>query len=882
MERAPAKGSAEGSLHYDHRFAVKILAVSAHYPPNFVSGGTLAPQRVARGMRRRGHDVEVFAGWLGDRPSLETWTEVDEEGVPVHWVATTPWTAWNDERNFDNPAVVELFADRLRRFAPDLVHVHSLQTLGGGIVAAAADAGVATVVTMHDFWWVCARQFLVDRDFVPCCPVVDAGVCPCEVDHDWLLDRNRRLRAQLASADLVLAVSSASRSLLEANGVGRDRLEVDENGLPTPVESAGSETVGVAEPAAIGPLRILFAGGADRMKGGHVLLDALLRLERDGRWSLTAYGLRPLAEELGHPALGRGEIDWRASFGPDEASSVFGSCDVVVVPSVMRESHSILTREALLHGRAVVVTDTFGPEEVVEEGRNGFVVPAGDACSLADVLRALVDDRALVAAMSSAETTTRIRPIDEQVDWLVRRFDRLLADRTAPAPEARPLRKVLFVVGIEGAPLRYRARLPAEGLALLGVEASVRHYRDPEAWREAFESDAVVIYRVPATRQVLQLLDALGEAGTPRFFDVDDLIFDPDLHAEIPALQILPPEEASLWMEGVRRYRTTMEHCDAFVGSTEAMCAHARDVVGMPAFRYANGVGMELGRISDREHARPRRSGPFRFGYLSGTDTHDHDWAEIEPAVVIFLERHPEAELWVGGLLRTSSVLDRFEARITRLPLLPWHDLPAVLRDLDVNLAPLAPDSRFNEAKSAIKWLEAALVGTPTIASPTEPFREAIRHGANGTLAATCGEWLEALEDLAADTGARRRIGERARRDALLEWSPHRQGRRYRDILTTPVELRTADPAWTVVSLDEPWASGPIPLDPYGPPEPPGGEGDRRDAVAVVLARRTPEALLRAGAQSLRSNGVRSTAGRGARFVLRRLPGRAAARRSWA
>ena len=93
----------------------------------------------------------------------------------------------------------------------------------------------------------------------------------------------------------------------------------------------------------------------------------------------------------------------------------------------------------------------------------------------------------------------------------------------------------------------------------------------------------------------------------------------------------------------------------------------------------------------------------------------------------------------------------RSAARVKRIGFTAWTALPAVLRDLDVNLAPLTPGSRFNEAKSAIKWLEAALVGTPTVASPTEPFREAIEHGRNGLLATTPDDWVAAIDALLTD-----------------------------------------------------------------------------------------------------------------------------------
>ena len=56
--------------------------------------------------------------------------------------------------------------------------------------------------------------------------------------------------------------------------------------------------------------------------------------------------------------------------------------DVLLVPSVMRESFSIVTREALQRGLPVLCTDSLGPEEVVVDGVNGMVVPSADPAAL--------------------------------------------------------------------------------------------------------------------------------------------------------------------------------------------------------------------------------------------------------------------------------------------------------------------------------------------------------------------------------------------------------------------------------------------------------------------------------------------------------------------
>ena len=61
---------------------MRVAQVSGHYPPNFVSGGTLVPQRLARAAARAGHESMVFAGYLDEgRPPLETWVEDDGSGL---------------------------------------------------------------------------------------------------------------------------------------------------------------------------------------------------------------------------------------------------------------------------------------------------------------------------------------------------------------------------------------------------------------------------------------------------------------------------------------------------------------------------------------------------------------------------------------------------------------------------------------------------------------------------------------------------------------------------------------------------------------------------------------------------------------------------------
>ncbi|MEO7804441.1 MAG: glycosyltransferase [Actinomycetota bacterium] len=795
---------------------MRIVLVSALYPPNFIGGATLQAQRLARGLQSKGHEVQVFAGAKDPkRRPLETWSEIDETGLPIFWVATTPWLDFSSDRNHSNFEAEGVFNKYIETQQPDIVHFHALQGLGAGLVRTASLAGAKVVVTMHDWWWYCARQFLADRNFQPCSPVVDCGVCQCEVDRQWLDARRTMIEDSLVYADLVLAPSASAMRSLAANGMDPKRLEVDENGITQTSAPINPDP----KPPRDRPLTFMYAGGPFELKGAHVLIEAAHLINTSEPWQLNAYGLSTFVDGRGLK-VDQSKIKILNPFKSDEAEAAFGAADVLVVPSVMRESHSLITREALNRGLPVICSDSLGPEEVVIHGVNGLVVASADPVALANAMTSAIEDRELVGNLKANCNAVPIRSLQDQVDGLVVRYSRLV---TSPQPvRSSKINSVLFIVGIEGAPLRYRARLPAEALRLIGIDSQVRHYQDPGLAGILASFDAVVVYRAPATTRLMGLLDDARSRKIPIIFDVDDLIFDPTIAEDIPAVRLLAKHEAEKWIEGVHRYRITMEACDLFVGSTKTLCDHVGSVVGLPTERFANGVGLRMSQLSDAALQRPRIPGPPRVAYFSGTDTHDDDWHFVEPALIAALEAVPDAELWMIGSLPVTDATRSLGGRLHRFGMQQWDELPDLLRQIDINLAPLEPGSRFNEAKSAIKWLEAALAATPTVASPTDPFVEAITDGHDGRLAHTAKDWTDRIVELLLDDEARVRIGNSARRTALLRWSPWLQGRRYAEILDrahdlvqlgAPVNLVSATERSINLVHDEPTSTSP--LEPY-------------------------------------------------------------------
>jgi glycosyltransferase involved in cell wall biosynthesis len=155
---------------------------------------------------------------------------------------------------------------------------------------------------------------------------------------------------------------------------------------------------------------------------------------------------------------------------------------------------------------------------------------------------------------------------------------------------------------------------------------------------------------------------------------------------------------------------------------------------------------------------------PLNIVYASGTRSHGKDFLSAWPSLVHFLLNKKMATLTVLGDSPLDKALVPFELRDRVLfkEKVRHEDLLPTLFEYDLQIAPLELQSPFVQAKSATKFMQAASLGIPTIASPTTPFLQAITHGENGWLASDYREWIEALE-LASNPETLRKVGESAR-----------------------------------------------------------------------------------------------------------------------
>jgi glycosyltransferase involved in cell wall biosynthesis len=77
------------------------------------------------------------------------------------------------------------------------------------------------------------------------------------------------------------------------------------------------------------------------------------------------------------------------------------SCDVLVLPSIV-EGRALVQQEGMACGLPLIATRNAGGEDLIVEGKTGFLVPAGDPAPLAQKIRWFLENRDQLPAMSAA------------------------------------------------------------------------------------------------------------------------------------------------------------------------------------------------------------------------------------------------------------------------------------------------------------------------------------------------------------------------------------------------------------------------------------------------------------------------------------------------
>jgi len=350
----------------------RLLSVNVFYAPQAFGGATILAEALNGHLSQLGWDVAVFT----------TIPDAQAGGKPLHryqWgsamVFGVPFSAARCAAGEQSSAAVrEAFAAVLDAVDPQLVHIHCLQGLGLTLLELCVQRQIPYVITLHDAWWLCPRQFMLTPAGEYCGQTrIDTALCgTCTGTPQLVLARWHQVRAALEAAAALLAPSQFFGDLFASNGFTQVRL--NRNGVLLPAPQACRPQ---PSPGAKAPVRFAYLGGNTPIKGFPLIQQVFRRLPPGGhRLILVDNTLN-----LGHASyflpdlLGLGDVQVVPAFSAEGLDAFYAGVDVLLFPTQWKESFGLAIREALARGIWVICSDAGGTVEDLVDGRNGRILP---------------------------------------------------------------------------------------------------------------------------------------------------------------------------------------------------------------------------------------------------------------------------------------------------------------------------------------------------------------------------------------------------------------------------------------------------------------------------------------------------------------------------
>lgn len=339
---------------------MKILVLIHEYPP-VGGGGGRAAQDICQGLLRHGHEITVLTAHLKGLSREEIL-----DGIRVLRIPSLRREAFRaDLRAMQGFVLSGLWAGYrlVKRWQPDLIHVHFAVPAGALAWALSKLTGVPYVMTVH----------LGD---------VPGGV-PEKTDQwfNWVKPFTPSI---WRDAKKIIAVSEFTRQLaLKHYGC---EIQVIPNGVD--VARLKPATIQVHEPP-----RIIFAGRFMEQKNPLQIVRTLFEL-KDLPWQCVMIGDGPLMPDVRMAIAEHGLQERFFLTGwltPEEVLGWFDQSDILFMPS-LSEGQPVVGVQALAKGLAIVASKIGGFVDIVDDGKNGCLLDLTRPSEFSRALRDLLSE----------------------------------------------------------------------------------------------------------------------------------------------------------------------------------------------------------------------------------------------------------------------------------------------------------------------------------------------------------------------------------------------------------------------------------------------------------------------------------------------------------
>lgn len=322
---------------------------------------------------------------------------------------------------------------------------------------------------------------------------------------------------------------------------------------------------------------------------------------------------------------------------------------------------------------------------------------------------------------------------------------------------------------------KYRVTQRKEHLEKIGWQVCVIDaFREQDLVTPLLSATIVVFYRLTFSPLIERAMAYARHLGIPTYWEVDDLIFDRESYEQNGNLLSLPLPERAFYLEESDRHRASLIYAGHGIASTRALADFMLAAGAEAAHVIENALDHETMVVAKDILGKPlvRTSGhgPIWLCFGTGSRARNADFRVAEGAILRAMANEPRLHVHLVGNLSPSSAFFDYGERFRVSRETSFSQYLHHLGAADFTISPLEK-THFNDCKSVIKFMEAGILGIPTISSPTRSICEVVEDGVNGLLADTEKAWYEAIMLLSADPEKRSQIGAAARHTVETEFS---------------------------------------------------------------------------------------------------------------
>lgn len=304
---------------------------------------------------------------------------------------------------------------------------------------------------------------------------------------------------------------------------------------------------------------------------------------------------------------------------------------------------------------------------------------------------------------------------------------------------------------------RYRVYNMIETLRMSnsGISASYFHEEELDRINEVLSvADILIVCRAQYCDRIDHLITVAKNKGKEVIYDIDDMIFDTkyvQLILNTIDADISSPDVWNYWFGEISRYAAVLSMCDRITTTSNYLAEKIRQFSRKQVSVIPNFLNEEQLKISRAIYNSKKRLGfhgpdPVCLGYFSGTRTHNKDFYILTDALINLFEKYRNLNLRIVGFVDLDDRMSKYSNRVEVLQFTDFINLQRYIGQIEINLIPLQ-DNVFTNSKSELKFFEAGIVGTISVATPTHAYANAIENGINGYLAKSY-EWFEVLDSV--------------------------------------------------------------------------------------------------------------------------------------